>query len=94
MAVVKINTNDPPPIYKSTSIDMNDDGTYRIKHTFVNTNGKNITVEYKRVQLVIYNSTSMTIKRNYDDVLPSFETINVLTDIENPETLFTMCVEE
>ena len=92
MAVVKINTNDPPPIYKSTSIDMNDDGTYRIKHTFVNTNGKNITVEYKRVQLVIDNSISLTPKRIYnDDVFPSFATINVLTDIENP---ITMCVEE
>ena len=93
MAVVK-NTNDPPPIYKSTSIDMNDDGTYRIKHTFVDKNDKNITVEYKRVQLVVDNSTSMTIKRNYNDVLPSFAMINVLTDIENPKTLFTMCVEE
>ena len=94
MEVMKINVHDPQLIYKSTSVDMNDDRTYRIKHTFVDANGKNITIEYKRVQLVIDRGMSITPKRDYnDDVFPSFAITNVLTDIKT-KTFFTMYVEE
>lgn len=91
MVRTKINVCEPPPIYKSTTVDINDDGTYRVKHVFVNYENKDIIVEYPRVQLCINHSIDFELtKSQVENVFPRFNVVKVLADVDGSH--FLQCV--
>jgi len=77
------------PEYQSSVISRNCDGTYNVKHIFTDGAGKEISIEYPKVKIMI--DTSVDIFSPFPRVFP-FGEVQVFP-YGNAEELFTLTIE-
>lgn len=83
------------PKYKSTTVNLNNDGSYKVEHIFVDDTGKEIIVKYPRVKIDI--DTTIHMPTNHPNVFPfcNCEALTVPYSVDdNNKVLFTVEIKD
>jgi hypothetical protein len=88
---VKSSSKDVP-IYKSTTIALNDDGTYKVENIFINNENREIIIKYPKVKLILDPMINLSLNIQ-PQIFPRIESYDVLLD-DNAGELFTIEIKD